>query len=81
MKNIHFLKDAASDNDEGQVDVDLFAEILIKTCTNICDEAVLQNEVILEDVELNLMYRAVISGAKEQAKKLSCSIKEYFGVE
>lgn len=80
MKNIQFLKEAAL-NGDGQVDVDLFAEILIKTFTNICDEAVLQNELILENVGLNLMYRAIFSGAKEQAKKLSCSIKEYFGVE
>lgn len=81
MKNIQFLKDAASDNDESKIDVDLFAEMLLKTFINICDEAVRQNEITLEDNEFNIIGQAVIRGASEQATKLSCSIKEYFGVE
>lgn len=81
MKNIQFFKDAASDNAESKIDVDLFAEMLLKTFTNICDEAVRQNEITLENNELNIIEQAIIRGAREQAKKLSCSIKEYFGVE
>lgn len=80
MKNIEQLKSAAL-NSDNQIDIDLFAEVLIKTFINICDWTVLENEITLENSELNILEQGVIRGGSEQAKNLSRVVKEYFGIE
>ena len=62
--------------------VDEFAELIVKECVDICNQAILQNQDTLSKLnEDELAEKMIIHGSINQAQKLGKGIKEHFGVE
>ena len=59
-----------------------FAELIVKECIDICNQAILQNQDTLSKLGVDeLAEKMVIHGSINQAQKLGKGIKEHFGVE
>jgi hypothetical protein len=59
-----------------------FAELIVKECVDICNQAILQNQDTLSKLNVDeLAEKMVIHGSINQAQKLGKGIKEHFGVE
>ena len=59
-----------------------FAELIVRECIEICNQAILQNQDTLSKLnEDELAEKMVIHGSILQAQKLGNGIKERFGVE
>ena len=58
------------------------AELIVRECINICNQAILQNQDTLSNlITYDLAEKMIIHGAINQAQKLGKGIKEHFGVE
>ena len=59
-----------------------FAELIVRECVDICNQAVLQNQDTLSKLgDDELAEKMITHGAITQAQKLGEGIKEHFGVE
>ena len=59
-----------------------FAELIVKECVDICNQAILQNQDTLSKLNTDeLAEKMIIHGSINQAQKLGKGIKEHFGVE
>jgi hypothetical protein len=59
-----------------------FAELIVKECVEICNQAILQNQYTLSKLnEDELAEKMIIHGSINQAQKLGKGIKQHFGVE
>jgi 2,3-bisphosphoglycerate-independent phosphoglycerate mutase len=59
-----------------------FAELIVRECVEICNQAILQNQDTLSKLnEDELAEKMAIHGAILQAQKLSNGINEHFGVD
>ena len=59
-----------------------FAELIVRECVDICNQATLQNQDTLSKLNTDeLAEKMVIHGSINQAQKLGKGIKEHFGVE
>ena len=59
-----------------------FAELIVRECVDICNQAILQNQDTLSKLGVDeLAEKMVIHGSINQAQKLGKGIKEHFGVE
>ena len=59
-----------------------FAELIVRDCADICNQAILQNQDTLSKLGVDeLADKMVIHGSINQAQKLGKGIKEHFGVE
>ena len=59
-----------------------FAELIVRECINICNQAILQNQDTLSNlITYDLAEKMIIHGAINQAQKLGKGIKQHFGVE
>jgi hypothetical protein len=59
-----------------------FAELIVKECADICNQAILQNQDTLSKLETDeLAEKMIIHGSINQAQKLGKGITEHFGVE
>ena len=59
-----------------------FAELIVRECVDICNQAILQNQDTLSKLDIDeLAEKMVIHGSINQAQKLGKGIKEHFGVE
>jgi len=59
-----------------------FAELIIRECVSICNQAVAQNiETVKEFKEDERVLKLIMSGAIKQAEKISIGIKQHFKVE
>ena len=58
------------------------AELIVKECINICNQAILQNQDTLSKLGTDeLAEKMIIHGSINQAQKLGKGIKQHFGVE
>ena len=58
------------------------AELIVKECVDICNQAILQNQDTLSKLGVDeLAEKMIIHGSINQAQKLGKGIKEHFGVE
>ena len=63
-------------------DKEKFAELIVRECVDICNQATLQNQDTLSKLNIDeLAEKMVIHGSINQAQKLGKGIKEHFGVE
>ena len=68
--------------DGKETDLEKFAELIVKECVDICNQAILQNQDTLSKLGVDeLAEKMVIHGSINQAQKLGKGIKEHFGVE
>jgi arginine decarboxylase-like protein len=68
--------------DYGRVWNEKFAELIVRECADICNQAILQNQDTLSELkEDELAEKMVIHGSIKQAQKLCKGIKQHFGVE
>ena len=59
-----------------------FAELIVRECVDICNQAILQNQDTLSKLGVDeLAEKMIIHGSINQAQKLGKGIKEHFGVE
>ena len=59
-----------------------FAELIVRECIEICNQAILQNQDTLSKLnEDELAEKMVVHGSINQAQKLGNGIKQHFGVE
>ena len=59
-----------------------FAELIVKECIDICNQAILQNQDTLSKLGVDeLAEKMIIHGSINQAQKLGKGIKQHFGVE
>jgi hypothetical protein len=59
-----------------------FAELIVRECVNICNQAILQNQDTLSKLNTDeLAEKMIIHGSINQAQKLGKGIKQHFGVE
>ena len=59
-----------------------FAELIVKECVDICNQAILQNQDTLSKLKADeLAEQMIIHGSINQAQKLGKGIKQHFGVE
>ena len=59
-----------------------FAELIVRECINICNQAILQNQDTLSNlITYDLAEKMIIHGAINQAQKLGKGIKQHFGFE
>ena len=59
-----------------------FAELIVRECIDICNQATLQNQDTLSKLNTDeLAEKMVIHGSIKQAEKLAQGIKQHFGVE
>ena len=59
-----------------------FAELIVRECVEICNQAILQNQDTLSKLnEDELAEKMIIHGSINQAQKLGKGIKQHFGVE
>ena len=59
-----------------------FAELIVRECVDICNQAILQNQDTLSKLGVDeLAEKMVIHGSINQAQKLGKGIKQHFGVE
>ena len=65
-----------------QAGLDLFAELIVGECVDICNQATLQNQDTLSKLNTDeLAEKMIIHGSINQAQKLGKGIKQHFGVE
>ena len=70
------------DNYTPEEDLEKFAELIVRECVDICNQAVLQNQATLSELNTDeLAEKMIIHGSINQAQKLGKGIKEHFGVE
>ena len=70
------------DYDEIQRLQEYFAELIVRECVDICNQAILQNQDTLSKLGVDeLAEKMIIHGSINQAQKLGKGIKEHFGVE
>ena len=75
------LQAGIQDNPD-QEGLDLFAELIVKECVDICNQAILQNQDTLSKLNTDeLAEKMIIHGSINQAQKLGNGIKQHFGVE
>ena len=81
--NLLELKQRAGIQDNpDQEGLDLFAELIVKECVDVCNQAILQNQDTLSNlITYDLAEKMIIHGAINQAQKLGKGIKQHFGVE
>ena len=73
---------AGIDDNPDQEGLDLFAELIVQECVEICNQAILQNQYTLSKLnEDELAEKMIIHGSINQAQKLGKGIKQHFGVE
>ena len=59
-----------------------FAELIVRECVDICNQAILQNQDTLSKLNVDeLAEKMIIHGSINQAQKLGKGIKQHFGVE
>ena len=59
-----------------------FAELIVRECIDICNQAILQNQDTLSKLGVDeLAEKMIIHGSINQAQKLGKGIKQHFGVE
>ena len=59
-----------------------FAELIVRECIEICNQAILQNQDTLSKLnEDELAEKMVVHGSINQAQMLGNVIKQHFGVE
>ena len=59
-----------------------FAELIVRECVDICNQAILQNQDTLSKLGVDeLAEKMIIHGSINQAQKLGKGIKQHFGVE
>ena len=59
-----------------------FAELIVRECIEICNQAILQNQDTLSKLnEDELAEKMIIHGSINQAQKLGKGIKEHFGLD
>ena len=59
-----------------------FAELIVRECDDICNQAILQNQDTLSKLNVDeLAEKMIIHGSINQAQKLGKGIKQHFGVE
>ena len=59
-----------------------FAELIVRECVDICNQAILQNQDTLSKLDIDeLAEKMIIHGSINQAQKLGKGIKQHFGVE
>ena len=59
-----------------------FAELIVRECIEICNQAILQNQDTLSKLGVDeLAEKMIIHGSINQAQKLGKGIKQHFGVE
>ena len=59
-----------------------FAELIVRECIEICNQAILQNQDTLSKLNTDeLAEKMIIHGSINQAQKLGKGIKQHFGVE
>ena len=64
------------------LDLQKFAELIVRECIEICNQAILQNQDTLSKLNTDeLAEKMIIHGSINQAQKLGKGIKEHFGVE
>ena len=64
------------------IDLQKFAELIVRECIEICNQAILQNQDTLSKLNTDeLAEKMIIHGSINQAQKLGKGIKEHFGVE
>ena len=62
--------------------IEKFAELIVRECVDICNQATLQNQDTLSKLNTDeLAEKMIIHGSINQAQKLGKGIKEHFGVE
>jgi transcription termination factor NusB len=66
-----------------KITMDIFAELIVRECAGLCDQAVEENKRTFYTVnETREVGPALVAkGCQVQAEKLSKQIKEHFGVE
>jgi myo-inositol-hexaphosphate 3-phosphohydrolase len=65
-----------------EFDKEKFAELIVRECVDICNQAILQNQDTLSKLNVDeLAEKMIIHGSINQAQKLGKGIKEHFGVE
>ena len=63
-------------------ELEKFAELIVRECVDICNQAILQNQDTLSKLNIDeLAEKMVIHGSINQAQKLGKGIKEHFGVK
>ena len=63
-------------------ELEKFAELIVRECVEICNQAILQNQDTLSKLNVDeLAEKMVIHGSINQAQKLGNGIKQHFGVE
>ena len=71
-----------SDGNMSHTDLKKFAELIVKECIDICNQAILQNQDTLSKLGVDeLAEKMIIHGSINQAQKLGNGIKQHFGVE
>ncbi len=80
---IQQLIDQSFTDEQGErFDPERFAELIVRECIDICNQAILQNQDTLSKLnEDELAEKMVIHGSINQAQKLGKGIKQHFGVE
>ena len=67
---------------DNTIEFEKFAELIVRECVDICNQAVLQNQDTLSKLgDDELAEKMITHGAITQAQKLGEGIKEHFGVE
>ena len=70
------------DYDEIQRLQEYFAQLIVRECVDICNQAILQNQDTLSKLGVDeLAEKMIIHGSINQAQKLGKGIKQHFGVE
>ena len=64
------------------LDEQKFAELIVRECVDICNQAILQNQDTLSKLSIDeLAEKMVIHGSILQAQKLGNGINEHFGLD
>ncbi len=64
--------------------IEEFAELIVRECAALCDQATTENRLTKSAVPKNLTIiteELILSGAMAQSEKLSVRIKQHFGVK
>ena len=71
-----------SDGNMSYNELEKFAELIVKECVDICNQATLQNQDTLSKLgDDELAEKMIIHGSIKQAEKLADGIKQHFGVK
>jgi hypothetical protein len=81
-ERIRELAEQAGFLNKDEESIEYFAELIVRECINICNQAILQNQDTLSNlITYDLAEKMIIHGAINQAQKLGKGIKQHFGVE